>query len=329
MKWENNIQKRIYYYAFFTTLWTWFLVWVGGVVTSMGAGLSVPDWPTSYGYHMFLLPWEYWIGGAFFEHTHRLVATFAGFFMLSLWILLLIHESRKWVKQLSLILLVLVILQGLLGGSRVTMLKDELGIFHGCLAQVYLVLLGFLTLVLSPYWRSRDRSKSVTTGGDFGPFFKTLTIVIFFQLALGATMRHEHAGLSITDFPTVYGKVLPDVSPSSMEKINAQRVDDDLEETTPTYIMIQFVHRLVAYGLVVVAVYLIFRRHYFTERLVKWFVLIMAGLIFIQVALGIATILTQKAADVATAHVAIGALIFLLSGLLSALCSRENLDQGT
>src|SRR5204863_1385694 len=190
-------------FAWFTALATLLLICSGGMVTSKGVGLAVPDWPTTFGYNMFLFPVSKWIGGVLFEHTHRLIASTVGFLTIILAIWLWRTEDRHSVKMLGLIAVAGVVLQGILGGLRVTMLKDEIGIFHACLAQAFLGLIVFIALATSEFWQTIStvvidrksfaavRSVAVVT-----------TIAIYLQLALGATMRHQHRDLAILDFPT-------------------------------------------------------------------------------------------------------------------------------
>jgi cytochrome c oxidase assembly protein subunit 15 len=99
------------------------------MVTSKGVGLAVPDWPTTFGYNMFLFPVSKWVGGILFEHTHRLMGSVVGFLTIILAVWLWLSEDRQWVRNLGVIALAGVILQGILGGLRVTMMKDEIGIF--------------------------------------------------------------------------------------------------------------------------------------------------------------------------------------------------------
>ena len=124
------------------------------MVTSKGVGLAVPDWPTTFGYNMFLFPVSKWIGGIFFEHTHRLIASIVGFMTIILAVWMWLAEDRRWVRNLGYLALFLVVLQGILGGLRVTMLKDEIGIFHACLAQAFLGLLVVIALVTTKFWQS-------------------------------------------------------------------------------------------------------------------------------------------------------------------------------
>src|SRR3989440_6766363 len=109
--------------ALLTACATFPLIFMGGLVTSHGAGISVPDWPNSYGYNMFLFPPRLWIGGILYEHTHRLMGTVVGMFaiVLALWAWRV--ESRRWVRWLATSVLLAGIFQGVLGGLRVLLVK--------------------------------------------------------------------------------------------------------------------------------------------------------------------------------------------------------------
>src|SRR5947209_8997094 len=108
------------------------------MVTSKNVGLAVPDWPTTFGYNMFLFPISKWVGGILFEHTHRLIASSVGFLTIILAVWLWRAEPRLWVRRLAFGAVAAVILQGVLGGLRVTLLKNEIGIFHACLAEAFI-----------------------------------------------------------------------------------------------------------------------------------------------------------------------------------------------
>src|SRR5580698_5905669 len=128
----NN--RWLHWFAVLTAFATLVLVGVGGLVTSHGVGMSVPDWPTTYGYNMFLFPVSKWVGGIFFEHTHRLMASLVGFLTAILAIWLWIKEPRRWMRWLGIAAFFGVVLQGVLGGLRVVKLKDQIGIFHAAFA---------------------------------------------------------------------------------------------------------------------------------------------------------------------------------------------------
>ncbi|MBV9618065.1 MAG: COX15/CtaA family protein, partial [Verrucomicrobia bacterium] len=209
------------------------------MVTSKGVGLAVPDWPTTFGYNMFLFPISKWVGGVFFEHTHRLVASTVGFLTIILAIWIWRVDSRKWMRVFGLVSLGAVVLQGVLGGLRVTMLKDEIGIFHACLAQAFLGLLVFIGIATSRTWENPPRLTS-------GWLPIVTTALIYVQLALGATMRHQHRDLAITDFPAAYGQIIPDTSPQALAAINLQRDKLALSDVSAGQIWLQLVHRFFA-----------------------------------------------------------------------------------
>src|SRR6266516_7275046 len=143
-------------FAWLTCVTTLLLICSGGMVTSKGVGLAVPDWPTTFGYNMFLFPISKWVGGILFEHTHRLMGSLFGFLTIILAVWLWLSEDRQWVRKLGAIALAGVILQGILGGIRVTMMKDEIGIFHACVAQAFLGLLVVIALVTKNFWWSLE-----------------------------------------------------------------------------------------------------------------------------------------------------------------------------
>jgi cytochrome c oxidase assembly protein subunit 15 len=338
-----------------TAIATVLLICSGGMVTSKGVGLAVPDWPTTFGYNMFLFPISYWVGGIFFEHTHRLIASAVGFLTIILAVWLWRGGDRRWVRNLGWFALVAVILQGVLGGLRVTMLKDEIGIFHACLAQAFFGLLVFIALVTSRFWRSLPQA--VVDRNKFRPI-KTLafltTAAIYFQLGLGATMRHQHRDLAILDFPTANGTWIPDTSADALAKINTWRDTRALSDVTAFQIWLQMAHRFGAL-LVLIGVIAFFIRVRGVEsapigqvgaidpiargpaaagvncrypaaadgpRLLKrlsfWWLI----LLFVQITLGAWTIWSNKAADIATTHVAVGAIMLSFGVIISAICWR-------
>src|SRR5207244_2012170 len=218
-------------FAWLTCVATLLLICSGGSVTSKNVGLAVPDWPTTFGYNMFLFPISKWVGGILFDHTHRLMGSLVGFLTIILAVWRWLSEDRQWVRKLGVIALAGVILQGILGGIRVTMLKDEIGIFHACLAQAFLGLLVVIALVTSQTWRQAN-SLASANAQKLRALALATTAIIYIQLALGATMRHEHRDLSITDFPTAYGQWIPDTSSDAITKINSVRDARGLSDVT-------------------------------------------------------------------------------------------------
>ena len=307
-------------FAWFTAAATLFLICSGGMVTSKGVGLAVPDWPTTFGYNMFLFPVSQWVGGIFFEHTHRLIASAVGLLTVILAAWLWLVEKRRWVRNLGYAAVGAVILQGVLGGLRVTMLKDEIGIFHAGLAQAFLGLLVFIALVLSRFW-SRIPALGLTNG--LLRLALATTLLIYLQLGLGATMRHQHRDLSILDFPAAYGKFIPDVSPAALARINAWRDAQALSDVTAFQIWLQMAHRgLAAVIAIAIIAFWIFSRPRLRSIPLRRLSSAWLSLLVCQITLGASTIWSNKAADVATAHVAAGATMLSLGVVVSSICWR-------
>jgi cytochrome c oxidase assembly protein subunit 15 len=322
---DFDLQKRLlHWYAIFVAASVLVLICSGGLVTSHGAGMAVPDWPNSFGYNMFLFPISRWVGGVLFEHTHRLIASGVGLLTIALCILTWVIEDRLWVKWLTAIAVLAVIVQGVLGGLRVTEHNAVLGLFHGCLAQGYFSLMATVALVTSRFWR---RIKPVSNERELRKlrfWTVTVTAMLFVQLALGACMRHAHTGLSIPDFPTAYGRIFPPLDDASVARINEARLAQTEPPISSSLILLQYIHRvwalLVLVGLTWVALD-IFRQRQLAAPVrsaaVCWVVLVLA-----QFALGAWTIWSDKAADIATSHVFIGALTFMTGVLLSVVFSE-------
>lgn len=296
--------------AVLAALSTFLLIVVGGLVTSKGAGMSVPDWPTTYGYNMFLFPYSRWVGGIFWEHSHRLLASGIGFVTLVLAAAAFIKEKRPWVRLLAVAAVMMVILQGVLGGLRVTLYKDQIGIFHALLAQSFFGVLLVLTAVtgrgfLSGAWFQDAAAASLRWLVLAG------MLLTYFQLGVAGTIRHQHAPLAIPDFPATYGQLIPDLSPASLDSINTRRSVDQMAPVAKGQIVLQLIHRAGAVALLIVVIMVAFFTMQCTPLghwMRSWSLLWVAG-ILLQILLGAVTIWTNKAADVATAHMAMGALL--------------------
>jgi cytochrome c oxidase assembly protein subunit 15 len=176
---------------------TFLLVIAGGLVTGNKAGLAVVDWPTSYGYNMFLYPFSRMTGGIYYEHAHRLLGALVGLATVSLAVQLIRVESRAFVKRMGLVAVVLVIVQGILGGLRVTEKNTYLAVVHGVTAQVFLSLLVAIAVVRTRAWRG-ERPPEVSGSARSERRLATIAVgALVVQIAIGAIQRHLAAGLML------------------------------------------------------------------------------------------------------------------------------------
>ena len=201
-----------------------------------------------------------------------------------------------------------------------------MGIFHACLAQAFLALVSFIALGTSRWWftlGSEPDARRETRA--LGKILLVLAHLIFLQLALGATMRHAHAGLSIPDFPKAYGHWWPQIHRADLPALNLARDAEGQPPTTLAQIHLQMTHRLNAYlilALTATAAVLATRARRWLPETLRWLATAGVGFIVLQTTLGIYTIWTNKAADVATAHVAVGAMSFVWAVLTYAAWRR-------
>ena len=289
---------------------TLLLVVAGGLVTSTGSGLAVPDWPNTYGYFMFSFPLSKMVGGIFYEHGHRLIASTVGLLTIVLTVWLWRTEPRRWVRRLGVVALGVVIMQGTLGGITVLyFLPAPVSIGHAGLAQIFFCVTVSLALFTSPGWLARYPTgrggQPQRTPDDALSCLSIGTVVVVYaQVLVGATMRHSGAGLAIPDFPLAFGRVIP-----------------------PTWswpIAVHFAHRVGA--IITVAVILataahVFFRHRGRRELTRPAAL-MLTLLTAQVTLGALTVLTAKHVGINTAHVAVGALLLATTVILSLRVNR-------
>ncbi len=219
---------------------TFCLIALGGLVNSTGSGLSVPDWPTTYGRHLFLYPPSEWRGGILYEHSHRLVATGVGFlaFVHVLWTWLGVREERyRWLRWVSLVAFLLVVLQGILGGLTVLLrLPTAVSASHAMVAQTFFATTLLLVLGFRPQWYevpllAEERLQRLVRGAA------VVWGMTLLQIFFGALTRHTYSALAIPDFPLVFGGVIP---PSSAW--NGQ-------------VLVHYVHRVLGFVLAVLVVW--------------------------------------------------------------------------
>jgi cytochrome c oxidase assembly protein subunit 15 len=295
---------------------TLLLVFMGGLVTSHGAGMSVPDWPNSYGYNMFTFPPSKWVGGIFYEHTHRLMGTVVGMLAIATCIATWVVDSRNWVRWLSVGVLGAVIVQGILGGLRVILVQLNLAVVHACVAQVCLCLMVLLCSATSRWWMEVAREHP-DAGSDLIRPLAIATGVIFAQLIVGALMRHYDAGLAVPDFPLQFGNILPPTSGGTLAAANEFRTKLNLPPVSMAQVWLHMGHRIGAVlvlGALAWPLTLVLREH--RNRAISLAAKVIIVLVVVQLTLGVLTVLWKKPADIASLHVLVGALTLLMTCLL-------------
>ena len=257
-----------------------------------------------------------------------------------------LYLDRKQLKWWATLAYGMVIVQGVLGGLRVTEQNNQIGIIHGTLAQVFLVVLALIALFCSNWWR---KTRVASNPDERVPrvvraHFLYATILVLLQLVIGASMRHQHAGLAAWDFPKAHGQWWPATDQDSMARYNQGRAElqkklyedrkafdsegrpviflHSFREIQPGQITLHMIHRLIAIlilGLVLGAVMLTRKklggRHLLCKVALFWL-----GLVLVQILLGALTVLKYKPADIATMHVLFGSLA-LITGALGAVIS--------
>ena len=275
---------------------TLFLIFAGAMVTSTDSGLAVPDWPNTYGSFMFSFPFSKMVGGIFYEHGHRLIASTVGFLCIIQALWLQFREPKKFVRRLGWLSLAAVIVQGALGGLTVIfLLPKTISVSHAALAEIF-----FCINVAIAFFTSRWYATLSTMERGDAPVRMAwgLTALVFLQILAGAVMRHLGAGLAIPDFPLSFGAVIPDFV--SKEIVSA------------------YVHRVggfvVAAAVVAMAIRLMrYERNHPLRGLAQLMLVAVSG----QILLGGYVIWSGKQPYITSLHVMLGASILALSVILT------------
>jgi cytochrome c oxidase assembly protein subunit 15 len=283
-------------FAKFLVACTVILILAGSLVTSHDAGLSVPDWPTSYGWNMFTFPPSMWVANILYEHGHRLIASTVGFLTIIMAVWLWIAEPRRWLRWFGVAALGSVVAQGVLGGLTVLFfLPAAISTAHAGLAEIFFCMTVAIAIFTSPGWIAGYPTGSAPTGTTLRWLATAATVLIYSQILVGATMRHTGAGLAIPDFPLMFGHLIPDHWSGA--------------------IAIHFAHRV---GALVVTMCLLALfahiRSQYKERaeLTRPATLIVA-LVVVQVTLGALTVLSRRDPLVNSFHVVCGAMVLTTS----------------
>ncbi len=298
--------RRLSKLTVFSTL---FLIFAGALVKSHEVGLSVPDWPTTYGKQMFAYPISEMVGGIFYEHGHRMVATIVGFFTMVQAIWLGFSQEPQWLKKIGFFALGMVILQGLFGGITVLFfLPPPVSIIHGILAQTFFM----ITIVLA-YGLSIERSKRTEISGSSGVKRGAVIMcgLVYVQLILGALMRHTASGMAIPDFPTMGGLWIPTFSETMIHNINSTLFYLDIDPVSRGQVIIHFIHRL---GAIIVTGSIGFFGYKYgsfakENKLVFAALVSIIGIVILQFSLGAITVLSERSPYIASFHVVTGAAL--------------------
>jgi cytochrome c oxidase assembly protein subunit 15 len=275
---------------------TLFLIFAGAMVTSTNSGLSVPDWPTTYGYSMFTFPMSKWVANIFYEHGHRLIASTVGFLTVIQAVWLQLREPKRHVRILGWLSLGAVIVQGVLGGITVLLLLPKaVSISHAALAEIFFCLNVSIAFFTSRFYQSlRTFEKGDAPVG----MAWTLTSIVYLQILAGAVLRHLGAGLAIPDFPLSFGQVVPAFA--SKEIVAA------------------FVHRAGGFLVATMVIAMVIRLFRF-ERAhpLRGLANLLLSVVAAQVLLGGYVIWSGKQPHITSLHVMTGALTLALSVVLT------------
>lgn len=295
--------------------WVFVLVALGAFTTTINAGMAFPDWPLSNG---SLNP-KGWLTNLsmFAEHSHRLSAGMMTALTLVLAAWLWRTETRAWLRGLAYGAVGLVVAQAIVGGLRVLLdrihvesLDTSVGrlvaMLHACLAQAFACALVALAVSCSRVWISRP----VPVGGRIRRLGILCCALLFAQLAIGAVVRHSFAGLAIPTFPwsTSGGALLP---PAWSFQVG-----------------IQFAHRAMAcvIAVAVAAFAIAIWRDRGAPLAMRSGASALASLAALQILLGASIIRTQRAVDVTTGHVLVGALTLMTAFWLTWLAHRDAIE---
>jgi cytochrome c oxidase assembly protein subunit 15 len=307
-------------FATFVAVCVSLLILKGALVTSHDAGLSVPDWPTSYGENMFLFPPSLWIGPIFYEHVHRLIASGVGALTVILAVWIGWVDGRRWVRWLGYAALGAVIVQGVLGGLTVLLqLPTAVSSAHAVLAQTFFIMTVVLAYSQSREWFERRREVAAPEWRRYFSYALLAVALLYVQLLVGAIMRHAGAGLAVPDFPTMGGTWWPSFSAVWIDGINAARSALGLAPVDSFQVAVHIAHRVggvaVVGGLLSVA-YTV-RRWSGSSAPARRSAVWIAGIVAVQFLLGVATVVGQREPFITSFHVLGGALTLALTVVLA------------
>ncbi len=311
---ENSL-VWLHRYSVFTAASTLFLLVAGAMVKSTESGLAVPDWPLSFGRLMPPM-----VGGVFYEHGHRMVATGVGLLTMGLVAWVHLREPRAWVRRLSLAALATVVTQGCLGGMTVLLkLPPFVSIMHAGLAQIFFCIVLSMAVFISPWWRHGPEPLEAEGATGLTGWAAGLTVAVYLQVLLGALVRHFGAALAFPDFPLAGGQLLPSLQsfPQALTFIHRTGA---LAVTLLALLVLRRARRLLvrrgpACGGALIAL-----------RRAAWAVPV---LLSAQLTLGACVVWTGRSVHVTSSHLVVGAMLLGSSLLLTLVSARTARDPET
>ncbi|QDV18235.1 Heme A synthase [Gimesia panareensis] len=192
---QQQYHPWLFRIALATAIATLPLMIMGGHVTTKGYGMAVDGWPGSDGQNMFTYPVFGLPTDKFFEHVHRLLGTLVGFLSIVLVIVAFKVDSQKWIRKVAIAVLVCVIIQGILGGTRVTENSVALAMAHGLFAACVFTLMSFLTMANGKRWIEISNDPPELPTGYGRRLAIAVPLIVLFQYFLGGFLSHFKIGL--------------------------------------------------------------------------------------------------------------------------------------
>jgi len=284
--------RALHRYALICAGATLCLIFIGGLVTTTGSALAVPDWPLAFGHLVPKL-----VGGVRFEYGHRVAAATVSILTLILAVWTVRVEERRWVRNLALGAFGLIIVQAVLGGITVLLeLPLAIAVAHAATAQAFFCVIVTIAAVTNRRFEE-NRGSAENSGRRVAPWAIATTAIIYGQILIGAVMRHLGAGLVIPDFPLSYGHLIPPLD--------------------SIYVDINFAHRCGALVVVLMVLIIVAKALRSPSAWFRGPAIGLVALLALQISLGALTIWSHRAIIPTTAHVATGAAVLATSLLLA------------
>jgi heme a synthase len=291
----NQSAAALHRFAVISAIATFILIFVGGLVTSTGSALALPDWPLANGHLVPRL-----VGGVRFEYGHRVVAGVVVLMTVILASWTAMVEPRSWVRKTAYAAALIIVLQAILGGITVLyLLPLPVAVAHAGTAQALFCVMVAMALFTNPKFGSEPPLEAESARPRLAVLATITVVVIYLQILIGAVMRHLGAGLAIPDFPSSFGHLIPPFDSVGID--------------------VNFAHRCGALVVSIIVLWTVARifRHHRERPELSHPALLLIALLVTQITLGALTIWSGRAVLPTTAHVAVGAGVLATSVALT------------